>query len=241
MPACSDEGRPPMSDVLASRFEQAAWVLARVRERCDCWTVARHPLLLRWLGGELSEADLQLYAGEHHHATVALAVATHSCAELTDGLLADELGRQARARERELSAWVALALATGWPRSAMWAFGDDPLAQTAAFGRAIAGEGSVAERLVSLYAFECAAATAAGRQLEAMRGRYGLRDPRCSAWLRVRADGDGPAAILQAALIGALPVHDPFVLVHRAERVARAYWELLDGIELAGRAAPVAG
>ncbi|MGH2872838.1 MAG: hypothetical protein ACRDL5_10320 [Solirubrobacteraceae bacterium] len=232
-----------MTDLLLDRFEQATWVLAEVAHRRRCWTPARHPFIERWLEGSLNEPELRAYAGEHHHAAIALAVATRSCAELAQGLLADELERQAAERDRELSMWLRFALAAGWTRRAAWSFGDDPLAATAACERVwtAAGGATLAARLMTLYALETAVGEVAARQLLALHRHYGVRDPRATEWFSCRATaGEGPAAVIEAALTGLLPVQDPFVLVRRAELSLRAYWELLDGIEelvRAGRSA----
>ncbi|MGH2914826.1 MAG: hypothetical protein ACRDMX_07550 [Solirubrobacteraceae bacterium] len=225
--------------VLLGRLEQASWLLAEVRHRRDCWAPQRHPFIERWTAGALTGSELRLYAEEHHQVVVSLAQAARRAADLTDGLLGEQLRRHARERADEADLWCAFALAAGWPGSAAWCFGADPLPQTSVCARIWTGddERTAAAHLVTIYVLETAAAEVARPQRDALRARYGLRDERSVAWFSARCRGDaGPAGLIEAAITGLLPVQDPFALVRHAERSYRAYWELLDGIELYARA-----
>lgn len=222
-----------MTDVIASRLEQSAWLLAEIQHRCDHWAGRRHPFHERWFAGELTAAELQVYAGENHHAVMAIAAVARRSAALAEGMLHEELSRHRAACEAEVELWCQFAVATGWCRSCAWSFAADPLPETTAGVSLWIGdaERSLAEHLVTLYALETAHADVARPQLEALLGCYGLDDDRCTRYFSRRCRGDaGTAGLLEAALTGLLPVADPFALVHRAERTYRAYGELLDGI-----------
>jgi pyrroloquinoline-quinone synthase len=219
--------------VISSKFEQAAWLVAEIDHRRDHWTACRHPFYERWSAGELTGDELRTYAGEHHHVAAVLADVAHRAAALADGLLHEELTRHADERECELELWCSFAAATGWGPSTAWFYAGDPLPETEASAALWLGgeERSLCEHVVTLYALETAQADVARLQLDALLGRYGFTGGRSTRYFELRLRGDGgPAGLLEAALTGLLPVADPFVLLRRAERSYRAYWELLDGV-----------
>lgn len=225
-------------DVTVDRFEQASWLLAEIQHRRDCWPGRRHPFHQRWFAGELTAVELQTYAGEHHHVVVALADVSRRAAALADGMLAEELVRHGARREHGVDLWCAFALATGWSGSAGWYFAADPLPETAAAADVWVGDSgrSLAEHLVTLYALETAHAEVARPQLDALLGHYGFDTDDSTRYFSRRCEGDsGPVGLIEAALIGQLPVTDPFALIRRAELTYRAYWDLLDGIDLCAR------
>ena len=61
------------------------------RQAARAVELERHPFMQRWLGGTLTAGDLQLFAGEHYHALLALERAARHGAALADGLLAEHL------------------------------------------------------------------------------------------------------------------------------------------------------
>jgi len=215
------------------RFEQATWLMAEVDHRREWWTAERHPFYVRWSAGELTAQDLQAYAEEHHHVAATLADVTRRGAALADGLLAEELIRHARERDAELDMWSEFALAAGWPPSAAWWFGAEPLPETELSAARWAGDGerSLAMHLVTLYALETAMADVARPLLDALMGCYGFSRIASLAYFERRLRGDaGATGLIEAGLTGLLPVADPFALLGHAEVCYRAYWELLDGV-----------
>jgi pyrroloquinoline quinone (PQQ) biosynthesis protein C len=223
-----------VSDATMDRFQQASWLFAEILHRRDHWAGQRHPFHERWFAGELSSAELQTFAAEYHHAVVAAADVCARAASLADGLLGEELVRQREEREREVQEWCAFALAAGWPASAGWCFGADPLPETTACANVWIGDHdrSLAEHLVTLYALETAAAEVARPALDALLGRYGFHTSAGTRYFARRCLGDaGPAGLIEAALTGLLPVADPFALIRHADLVYRACWDLLDGVD----------
>lgn len=222
--------------MITRRFEQARWLLAEIGHRCDHWAVTRHPFCRRWIAGELTPDDLRMFADEHHHVASAVAVISRRAADLAEGLMHDELARLAADRDSDVELWCRFAVASGWDPGSAWYFGCDPLPETEAAEHYWVGGGErrLAEHLVTLYALETAQAEAARPQLNALLGVYGFPGDRSTRSFELRLLGeDGAAGTLASALTGALPVADPFGLLHHAERSFRAYWELLDGVERA--------
>jgi pyrroloquinoline quinone (PQQ) biosynthesis protein C len=235
-----EAGERPVRDAFTSKFEQAAWLLAEILHRRDHWAAQRHPFHERWFAGELCAAELQAYAGEQHHAVVALADVSRRAADLAEGMLHEQLALLADEREREVELWCAFARAAGWTESSSWYYAADPLAETVACAETCTGEAErpLVEHLVTMYALETAQSEVARPQLDALLGRYGFADDRSTRYFRLRCRGHaGPEGLTEAALAGALPVSDPFALVRRAEVTYRCCWELLDGVDRFSRTA----
>jgi pyrroloquinoline quinone (PQQ) biosynthesis protein C len=222
-------------------FALAEWLSAEIARLREQWDVLRHPFHERWAAGELTAAELQAYASEHHHAVVALASASRRAADLANGMLAEELTRYADAQERHIELWCDFAVATGWCRSSAWYFAAEPLAQTVACARTWSGgrDRSLAQNLVTIYAIESIQSQLARVQLDALIDRYGFRDAGPTRYFRRRMDGAaGNAALAEAGLTSLLPAHDPIGLLRQAEQAYRSYWELLDGVQELSPAVP---
>ena len=219
-----------LQELLRGRSAQAERLEREVLELGERWSPGDHPLMGRWVAGELSGAELHAFAAEHYHAVLALADAAARAARLADGLLGDQLQRYAAGQERALELWLGFAAGTGWAGSA-WYFGEDPLPETVACAGAWCAEGdSLAEHLVTIWALESALAPLARAQGEALRTRYGMRAAATRCFIRRARRGPDDAAVAQAGLTSLLPVTAPLALVCRAELACRSYLELLDGV-----------
>jgi pyrroloquinoline quinone (PQQ) biosynthesis protein C len=217
---------------LRSRFAQAEWVTAETAQLREEWRLDRHPFLQRWVAGELTEVDLQLFAAEHHHAVMALEELGRRAAALSDGLLAEQLAGYAEAQEESVGLSCAFASATGWGRSA-WYFAQDPLEQTECCAGIWAGENdSLAEHLVTIHAVESSLAQLAPRQLGALVEHYNFDMDSVRYFGRLAERAPRDSALAEAALTSLLPLLSPATLVHRAEMAYRSYLELLDGVQL---------
>lgn len=214
-------------------LEQAAWLMAEIDHRRDYWSAGRHPFYERWVAGALTAADLRTYAAEHFHVALALADVSRRAAALADGLLGQELTREAARRDGEIELWCAFARAAGWSRASGWWFAADPLpeTETAVAGWVGDAERTLAAHLVTAYALETVQSDVARPAIDGLLGRYGFTESAGIAYFERRLRGDaGPAGLTEAGLTGLLPVADPFALLRRAELTYRGYWELLDGV-----------
>jgi len=219
-----------LQDLLRGRSAQAARLEREVLELGETWSPGDHPLMRRWVAGELSDAELRSFAAEHYHAVLALAEAAARAARVSDGLLGDQLRRYAVAQERAVELWLQFAAATGWGGSA-WYFGEDPLQETVACAGAWCAESdSLADHLVIIWALESALAPLARAQGEALRATYGMPGQAVRYFDRHARRGAHDAALAQAGLTSLLPVTAPLALVCRAEFACRSYLELLDGV-----------
>jgi pyrroloquinoline-quinone synthase len=195
--------------------------LADVHRR---WNVLDHPFYQRWSSGELSAGELALYAGQYRHAVVALATAADGAARAAhDAGLAAHAGEEAA----HVALWDAFAEATGSDGLA------DPEPETAECADAWAGEGrDLLGHLVALYAIESAQPAISRVKADGLREHYGFSGGTGTVYFDLHAERDLEHAAEGRALISErLDGADEDALVAEAERVLRANWRLLDGVE----------
>jgi pyrroloquinoline quinone (PQQ) biosynthesis protein C len=219
--------------LIRQRFVQAEWLEPRIARLRASLNVERHPFVQRWLAGEVTAAELHLFAAEHHHAVVALAATARSAASLTEGMLAEQLSRYADDQEDYIDLWMEFAAATGWTRDSWWYFAEDPLPQTVACSRAWSGESRpLAHHLVTILGVEHLLAAVAARQRDALTGRLGF-DARSTRYFSLHAQrSPADAELAWAALTSLLPLTAPVTLLTQVELTYRSYWELLDGVQM---------
>lgn len=186
----------------------------------ESWNVLRHPFYARWSRGELTERELAFYAGQYRHAVVALADA------------AQRAGSPHAAEEREhVALWDEFAGAVGGATEAA------PLPETAACATAWAGEGrDQLAGLAALYAIESAQPAISETKREGLLRFYGAApDSAATRYFDVHATRDVEHAAEGLAELEARATDaDIARLVAEAERVLKANWELLDGVERDG-------
>jgi pyrroloquinoline-quinone synthase len=188
------------------------------------WNVLDHPFYQRWSRGELSAGELALYAGQYRHAVVALAQAADGAARAAaDAELAAHAGEEAA----HVALWDAFAEATGADGPA------EAAPETAECADAWAGEGrDLLGHLVALYAIESAQPAISRVKADGLREHYGFTGGPGTAYFDLHAERDVEHAaegrtLIEQRLDGA----DEDALVAEAERVLRANWTLLDGVE----------
>jgi pyrroloquinoline-quinone synthase len=186
----------------------------------ESWNVLRHPFYARWSRGELTERELAFYAGQYRHAVVALADA------------AERAGSPHAAEEREhVALWDEFAGAVGGATEAA------PLPETAACATAWAGEGrDQLAGLAALYAIESAQPAISETKREGLLRFYGAApDSAATRYFDVHATRDVEHAAEGLAELEARATDaDIARLVAEAERVLKANWDLLDGVERDG-------
>ena len=198
--------------------------LADVQSR---WNVLEHPFYTRWSRGELRRDELALYAGQYRHAVVALARATDAAAHAADPAALAELAAHAGEEAAHVALWDEFADAAGTD-------GVPPAEpETAECAAAWKGHGrDLRGHLVALYAIESAQPAISQVKADGLREHYGFDTGPATAYFDLHAERDvahaaDGRAMLEARLDGA----DEDALVAEAERVLRANWTLLDGVE----------
>lgn len=198
--------------------------LADVHRR---WDVLDHPFYRRWSRGELSAADLARYAGQYRHAVVALAKAADGAAHAASVAERAELAAHAGEEAAHIALWDAFAEAAGSGGRA------DAEPETAECADTWAGEGrDLLGHLVALYAIESAQPAISRVKADVLREHYGFAAGPGTAYFDLHAVRDVEhAAEARALLTERLDGADEDALVAEAERVLRANWTLLDGVE----------
>jgi pyrroloquinoline-quinone synthase len=188
------------------------------------WNVLDHPFYQRWSRGELTAAELAVYAGQYRHAVVALARAADSTARAASSI---ELAAHAGEEAAHVSLWDAFAETAGAQEGA--AAGPE----TAECADAWAGEDrDLLGHLVALYAIESAQPAISRVKADGLREHYGFASGPGTAYFDLHAERDVEHAADARALIAErLDGADEDALVAEAERVLRANWRLLDGVE----------
>ena len=200
-----------------------------------CWNVLDHPFYRRWSAGELTRGELAVYAGQYRHAVRALADGAAGAAAAAEPPLRPRLERHAAEEAAHVELWDRFAEAMGGPV-------DAPTApQTVACARAWSGDGGrpLLASLVALYAIESGQPAISDIKRAGLVDHYGCAPgSAATAYFDLHAELDVEHAAAERALIEPrLDGEDATALVAEAERVLRANWELLDGVErLSGRA-----
>jgi pyrroloquinoline-quinone synthase len=196
--------------------------------------VLEHPFYQRWSAGELTLAELAVYAGEYRHAVCALADASDRAARAAEPEMRAGMELHAREEASHVALWDGFARAVGADLAR------EPAPETLACARAWAGgeRRSLLRSLVALYTIESGQPEISAIKRAGLLEHYGLDEGPATAYFSLHAQLDEDHARHQRALIEPrLAEADGDDLLEEAERVLRANWELLDGVErLNGRA-----
>lgn len=189
------------------------------------WNVLEHPFYERWSRGELTREELALYAGEYRHAVVALAEA--SARAEADPELREALSGHAEEEAAHVALWDAFVAAVGGDADR------EAAPETAACASAWAGEErDPLQTLVALYAIESGQPAISATKAAGLRAFYGFDGGAATEYFDLHAELDHEHAAAGRALIEPrLGEARQDALVAEAERVLRANWELLDGVE----------
>lgn len=195
-----------------------------VRQRHDVLT---HSFYQRWSAGELTADELAVYAGEYRHAVTALAAASANTAALAGPEHEAGLEEHAREEASHVELWDGFAAALSSD------LGREPAPETVACAETWAGEDrGFLESLVALYAIESTQPAISETKHAGLLEHYGFEDGPGTAYFSLHAGLDVEHAAAARALIEPrLAEADREALLAEAERVLKANWELLDGVE----------
>ena len=194
----------------------------------------KHPFYQRWLAGDLTMDDLQSYAGQYYkfeaafpgYLTKVLAkLATAADRKVLLQNLVDEEG----GTETHLEMFTRFGNALGLSRDQLETAPakDSTRALLDTFAIATA-DGSPAEGLVTLYAYESQAAEVAASKTQSLMSRYGLTMGDGTDFWSVHAQADELHSAWERELLERL-IQDPEPVVAAAERASSSLWGFLDG------------
>jgi pyrroloquinoline-quinone synthase len=194
-------------------------LIARLDESRRRRDILEHPFYTRWERGELTRAELAVYAGEYRHAVVALAGAAEAAAPLAGAQHANE-------ERAHVALWDDFAgvLDTDLERrprpetercTAAWTSADDPL-----------------EALAILYAIEAGQPEVSRTKLTGLVEHYGFEESgEGTAYFRLHAELDQEHAAESRELLERHAARaDEDRLVAAAVRALDGNWALLDGV-----------
>ena len=197
-----------------------------------------HPFYQRWLAGELTRDDLRAYAGQYYKFEAAFpGYLCQVMAKLDTAadrrVLLQNLVDEEGGPETHLELFVRFGRALGLTREELEATPVAPSTQALldTFARATA-DGSAAEGLVTLYAYESQAAEVAASKTASLMERYGMEAGDGTAFWSVHAQADELHGAWERELLERI-ITDPEPVVAAAGRASAALWGFLDGCSAA--------
>ncbi len=197
----------------------------------------KHPFYLAWTRGELSNEALADYARQYYHHVRAFPTylsAVHAKCEneatrkqLLNNLIDEEAGSP---NHPEL--WLHFADGLGvaqdnaknaekWPET-------KKLIETF---RSICGDGSTAEGLAALYAYESQIPAICESKIDGLKKHYGFNKPEHYQYFSVHIEADREHSAAERRMLDASLNEQNFESVKRSvNRVLDALWEMLSGV-----------
>lgn len=197
-----------------------------------------HPFYQAWSAGELSLETLRHYARQYYHHVITFPrYLSNVHANCEDGqtrqVILENLIEEERGPENHPELWLRFGEALGDTREQVQSA--IPLPETeAAVGTflRLTREGSVAEGLAALYAYESQIPEVSKTKTEGLKKFYGVTNLRGTAYFTVHEEADVRHAAQERELLASLSNTD---ITRRKARTSvrlalEAAWQLLDGI-----------
>lgn len=197
----------------------------------------KHPFYLAWTRGELSKEALTDYAKQYYHHVAAFPTylsAVHSRCEDQDtrkqvlsNLIDEEAGTP---NHPEL--WKQFAAGLGVPAQEI-ANTPKETETTGLIGtfRDVCGQGSTAEGLAALYAYESQIPEICESKIDGLKKHYGITDPEHYQYFSVHIEADRVHAAAEREMLGEHVNSENFAKVQSSvTRVLDALWDMLSGV-----------
>ena len=197
----------------------------------------KHPFYLAWTRGELSREALANYARQYYQHVAAFPTylsAIHTKCddqstrrELLNNLIDEEAGSP---NHPEL--WLNFAEGLGISvRDAQTAEKWTETKNLIDTFRSVCGNGSTAEGLAALYAYESQIPAICESKIDGLKKHYGFADPKHYEYFSVHIEADREHSAVEQELLGRHVGHQNFESVRASvNRVLDALWEMLSGV-----------
>ena len=197
----------------------------------------KHPFYLAWTRGELSKEVLMDYARQYYHHVAAFPTylsAVHAKCDdqatrkqLLGNLIDEEAGSP---NHPEL--WIQFAKGLGV--SDVDVRNTDKQSETTNLietFRSVCRDGSTAEGLAALYAYESQIPSICESKIEGLKRHYGFTDPKHYGYFSVHIDADREHSAAEREMLSTSIDNHNFESVTRSvNRVLNALWEMLSGV-----------
>jgi len=196
-----------------------------------------HPFYLAWTRGELSRAALADYARQYYHHVAAFptylsAVHAHCDDQPTRKNILQNLIDEEAGEPNHPQLWLKFAESLGVSRERAQQSEKQPettnLIDTF---RAVCGEGSTAEGLAALYAYESQIPAVCESKIDGLKKHYGMTDPESYRYFSVHIEADKEHAAAERKMLASHVNDENANKVHQSvQRVLDALWTMLSGV-----------
>jgi pyrroloquinoline-quinone synthase len=197
----------------------------------------KHPFYLAWTRGELSKEALADYARQYYHHVAAFPTylsAVHAKCDnqatrkqLLSNLIDEEAGSP---NHPEL--WLRFAEGLGVSDIDVRNTEEQPETRNVIDTfRSICGNGSTAEGLASLYAYESQIPAICESKIDGLKKHYRITDAKHYEYFSVHIEADREHSAAERKMLGAYINNNNFESVRESvHRVLNAFWEMLSGV-----------
>ena len=197
----------------------------------------KHPFYLAWTRGELSREALADYARQYYHHVVAFptylsAVHANSDNQTTRKQLLSNLIDEEAGSPNHPELWLKFAEGLGVSDADARSTGKTPETKNLIDTfRSVCGDGSTAEGLAALYAYESQIPAICESKIDGLKKYYGLTNPEHYRYFTVHILADREHSAAERSMLGAYVGNHSFESVRASvNRVLNALWEMLSGV-----------
>jgi pyrroloquinoline-quinone synthase len=202
----------------------------------------KHPFYRAWTEGRLSRESLALYAKQYYQHVKAFPEYLRRLAGRTEGDLretvADNLQEELHPAGPHPKLWRDFAASLGVEGTALDSAEPLPgIEALIATYSDLAENGSPAEAVAALYAYEAQVPEIAAQKIDGLRSFYGITEPRALRYFSVHQEADVRHRAAWREWLARQPEADQEAIVAAAERGLKSLWGALDAVYPEGCAA----
>jgi pyrroloquinoline-quinone synthase len=212
-------------------------ILEHIESRIAQRNLLLHPFYQAWTRGELPRPALRDYARQYYHHVAAFPTYLSALHAHTDDqrvrrhILANLMDEEA-GDPNHPELWLRFAESTGLRRdevsnAELW----EETEKLIGTFRRICREGSVAQGIAALYAYESQIPEIAQSKIEGLENFYGMNTPEALGYFRVHIEADREHSRVERKLLeSALNAEGSPAVEESVEVVLNALWDLLSGV-----------
>lgn len=211
--------------------------LDSIDEQIAAKHLLKHPFYLAWTRGELSKEALQDYARQYYHHVAAFptylsAVHAKSDHQPTRKQLLENLIDEEAGSPNHPELWLKFAEGLNVSQADAQETRKEPETEKViGTFRSVCGEGSTAEGLAALYAYESQIPEICESKIEGLKKHYGFEHPEHYRYFSVHIGADREHAAVEREMLSAhIDSANAESVKASVNRVLEALWDLLSGV-----------